>query len=132
MGTVSRNTGGDISTIIPDLIDQNHNQIDSNLQLQRGSKGFAQVGYYGSFFRNNVPIHVVAELGDGPDRDVARDRQCHEQRTRATTSARSARRPASRSRPRRKLVANGSYARNTQNDTFLTDEHHAGGAGDVR
>ena len=34
MGTVSRNTGGDISTIIPDRIDTDHNQVEREREFQ--------------------------------------------------------------------------------------------------
>ena len=34
MGTVSRNTGGDISTIIPDVIDTDTNQVDASLNFK--------------------------------------------------------------------------------------------------
>ena len=85
MGSVSRNTGGDISTVLPDLIDQNTNQIDLRLNY-RGAKGFAQASVLWLDLRQQRAVHVVAELGDGPDRhrhDQPRDRrrQHDEQRT---------------------------------------------------
>ena len=54
MGTVSRSTGGDISTPIPDLIDQNHTQTNLGVNF-KNDRAFAQASYYGSYFRNNVP-----------------------------------------------------------------------------
>ena len=65
MGTVSRNTGGDISTIIPDLIDTDHNQVTVSLNV-RGQRGFAQAAYYGSFFRNHVPFMSWQNWATGP------------------------------------------------------------------
>ena len=53
MGTVSRNTGGDISTIVPDRIDTDTTQVNVSLNF-KGARSFAQAGYYGSFFKNNV------------------------------------------------------------------------------
>ena len=120
MGTVSRNTGGDISTIIPDQIDQNHNQIDTNLSF-KGTRSFAQLGYYGSFFRNNVRSMswqnwatgpsatgpgTVNVIGSAPSNDFSQISGSAGFKFSAAT----------------RLVANGSYARNSQNDTFLTDE----------
>ncbi len=95
MGTVSRNTGGDISTIIPDLIDTNTNQIDVSLNF-KGKKSFAQAAYYGSFFTNNVPSMSWQNWATARR---APDRQHDEQRARATTSTSSGRRAASTSRP---------------------------------
>ena len=53
MGTVSRNTGGDIATIIPDVIDTNTSQVNASLSY-KGNRGSLQVGYYASIFSNNV------------------------------------------------------------------------------
>ena len=120
MGTVSRNTGGDISTIIPDQIDQNHNQIDSNLSY-KGARTFAQVGYYGSYFRNNVRSMswqnwatgptgtlpgTVNVMGSAPSSDFSQIAGSAGYKISSAT----------------RFVANGTYARSTQNDTFLTDE----------
>ena len=77
MGTVSRNTGGDISTVIPDLIDTDHNQINVSLNF-KGKKSFAQAGYYGSFFKNNVPFMSWQNWATGPTGDG--HGQYHQQR----------------------------------------------------
>jgi len=53
MSVVSRQTGGDIATVIPDLIDQTTDQIDLGFNFT-GERSFLKVGYYGSFFRNKV------------------------------------------------------------------------------
>jgi len=120
MGTVSRNTGGDISAIIPDQIDQNHNQIDTNLSF-KGTRSFAQLGYYGSFFRNNVRsmswqnwatgpaaagAGTVNVMGSAPSNDFSQISGSAGFKISSAT----------------RLIANGSYARNSQNDTFLTDD----------
>jgi MtrB/PioB family decaheme-associated outer membrane protein len=114
MGTISRSTGGDISTIIPDVIDNDHNQINTSLNFRR-AKSFAQVGYYGSFFKNNVPFMswqnwatstgTVNTMSSAPSNDFNQVNATAGVNLSSTT----------------KLVANGSYGRNTQNDAFLTD-----------
>jgi MtrB/PioB family decaheme-associated outer membrane protein len=114
MGTVSRNTGGDIATIIPDRIDTNHNQATANLNFQ-GSKAYAQIGYYGSFFRNNVPFMswqnwatptgIVNTMGSTPNNDF--------NQWNGSMGVNLS--------PKTKIVAGGSYGRMTQNDAFLTD-----------
>ena len=54
MGTVSRNTGGDISTVIPDRISSDTDLLSLNA-IYRNAKSVIQAGYFGSFFVNNVP-----------------------------------------------------------------------------
>jgi MtrB/PioB family decaheme-associated outer membrane protein len=124
MGSVSRNSAstggaslGDISTVIPDLVDNDHNQFTANVHFN-GKKSFAQVGYYGSFFRNHVPFMswqnwatgpvgsgTVNTISSAPDNNFGQ----------ANASAGYTFSPAT------KLVVNGSYARNTQNDLFITN-----------
>jgi MtrB/PioB family decaheme-associated outer membrane protein len=124
MGTVSRNSAstgggslGDISTVIPDLVDNDHNQITSGLNF-KGARGFAQVGYYGSFFKNNVPFMswqnwatgpagsgTVNTISSAPDNVFLQVNGSGGYTISSTT----------------KLVVNGSYARNTQNDSFITN-----------
>jgi MtrB/PioB family decaheme-associated outer membrane protein len=53
MGTITRQTGSDISTVLPDVIDQTTEQWDVGFSYT-GEKAFLQVGYYGSLFDNNV------------------------------------------------------------------------------
>ena len=65
----------------------------STLSLNfKGAKSFAQAAYYGSFFSNNVAVHVVAELGDGPTGTGTLEHD--EQRARTTRSTSSTRRAA--------------------------------------
>jgi len=114
MGTVSRSTGADISTTIPDLIDQNHTQTNVSLNFAN-DRAFAQASYYGSYFRNNVtsmswqnwasPSLAVNTMSSAPGNDFSQ--------VSATAGANLT--------PKTKLVANGSYARSTQNDAFLKD-----------
>ena len=117
MGTVSRSTGADISTPIPDVVDQNTNQLDLKMNF-KGEKSFAQAGYYGSYYRNNVTsmswqnwasgpgtTAVVNTMSSAPDNDFSQFVATGGWVFSPTT----------------KLVANGSYARGTQNAPFLTD-----------
>jgi MtrB/PioB family decaheme-associated outer membrane protein len=53
MGAPSRQTGGDITAIIPDLIDQSTEQVDLAVHYT-GEHSFLQMGYYGSYFSNRV------------------------------------------------------------------------------
>ncbi len=115
MGTVSRNTGADISTIIPDVIDTDHNQVAMSLNFT-GPKSFAQAGYYGSFFKNNVPFMswqnwaTPTRVGQHHEQHAGQHLQPVERDRRHELLAR----PPSWSRPDR-------TRRNTQNDAFLTD-----------
>ncbi len=114
MGTVSRSTGGDIATIIPDPIDTNTNQVNVALNF-KSARSFAQAAYYGSFFKNNVrqvswqnwasPTGALNTMSSTPENSFSQFSATGGFNISPTT----------------KLVANGSYARNTQNDVFLTD-----------
>ena len=117
MGTVSRNTGGDISTIIPDVIDNDHNQMNASLNF-KGDKSFAQAAYYGSFFTNNVPSMswqnwATGPTGTGTLNTMSSAPSNHFNQFNVTAGVNLT--------PTTKLVANGSYGRTTQNDTFITD-----------
>ena len=114
MGTVSRNTGGDISTIIPDVIDTNTNQINAALNF-KGTRSFLQGAYYGSLFSNNIrsmswqnwatPAGTLNTMSSTPDNAYHQFSLTGSRKMGSTG----------------KLVANASYARNTQNDAFLVD-----------
>jgi len=124
MGTVSRNTGGDISTVIPDLIDQNTSQIDLRMNY-RGAKGFAQATYYGSIFRNNVPFMSWQNWATGPVTTGAVNLGTGVVNKMSSAPDNTYNQVAGSAgvnvRPMTKLVVNGSYARNTQNQTFIVD-----------
>src|SRR5450756_1230532 len=117
MGTVSRSTGGDISTVIPDLINTDTDQINVSLNF-KGKKSFAQAGYYGSFFKNNVPFMSWQNWATGPTGTGTLNtisstpgNQFNQFSVTGGINLSST----------TKLVATGSYARNAQNDAFLTD-----------
>ena len=68
MGTVSRNTGGDISTIIPDLIDTDTSQVNTSVNYKARARLRAG-GVLRIVLHEQRHVHVLAELGDRPDRD---------------------------------------------------------------
>ena len=117
IGTVSRNTGADISTIIPDVIDTNTNQINLVLNY-KGPKTFAQSAYYGSFFTNNVPFMSWQNWATGPAGTGTVNTMSS---TPANTFNQASATGGYAFSPTTKVVAYGSYARNTQNATFLTN-----------
>jgi MtrB/PioB family decaheme-associated outer membrane protein len=124
MGSVSRSTGGDISTVIPDLIDQDTNQIDLRLNY-RGAKGFAQAAYYGSMFDNNVPFMSWQNWATGPTGTGTINPGTGVVNTMSSAPSNRFNQASGTAgftmATNTKLVANGSYSRNTQNQQFLTD-----------
>jgi MtrB/PioB family decaheme-associated outer membrane protein len=114
IGTVSRNTGADISAIIPDVIDTDTNQINLSVNY-KGAKSFVQAGYYGSFFRNRIPFMswqnwatptgTVNTISSTPDNDYNQAGATGGYSFTRTT----------------KLVVFGSYARNSQDALLLTN-----------
>lgn len=54
MSTVTRYTNGDLATVIPDLIDQLHEQLSFGVQYA-DAQGALSLRYYGSLFTNRVP-----------------------------------------------------------------------------
>ncbi len=124
LGTVSRNSAstggnslGDISTIIPDLIDTDTDQFNASLNYN-GEKFFLQAIYYGSLFHNDVSgmswqNWATGPTGSGTVNTISSppSNQFHEfaltggYKFSSTT----------------KLVVNASYSRSTQDDVFLTN-----------
>lgn len=114
MSTVTRQTGGDIATIIADPIKQQTDQINASVAYT-ADQGFMQAAYYGSLFRNDIktvswqnwaaPANAMNVMSSAPDN------QFHQL---ALTGGYNFDRNT-------KLVVNGSYARNTQNQGFYTD-----------
>ena len=119
MGTVSRNTGGDIATIIPDLIDTDTSQVSASVSYKR-DRGFLQAGYYGSYFTNDVTSMNWQNWATGPTGTGTMNQM-------SSTPSNSFNQMNVQGRynlsPTTHLVANGSYARNTQNDMFLVDAY---------
>ena len=114
MGTISLIAGGDISAIVPDRIDANHDQANIAVNY-KGARGFAQAGYYGSFFRNNITsmtwpnwasaIGAANVMSSAPSNDFSQVSASGGININPTT----------------RVVVTGSYGRATQNEAFLTD-----------
>lgn len=117
LGAVSRSTGGDITTLIPDVIDTNNNQVDLSMHY-KGGRSFVQVGYYGSFFKNNVPSMSWQNWAIGPT--GALTNQTMSSTPSNNFSQVNVTGTFSKS-PTTRLTAHGSFGRNTQNDAFVTD-----------
>src|SRR5207248_2761213 len=78
-------------------------------------RSFAQAGYYGSFFNNHVPFMSWQNWAT-PTATVNTMSSTPSNRYGQLSAGGGVRLPAGA-----KLVVNGSYARTTQNDAFLTD-----------
>ena len=113
MGTVTRATGGDISTIIPDKIDQTTNQFNVALGYTN-DKGFLNAGYYGSFFDNHVKNISWQNWADPTKGATISSAPSNEFNQFSLTGGYNFTSST-------KLVLNGSYARSTQNQAFFTD-----------
>ena len=113
MGTVTRIQGGDISTIIPDPIDQTTDQYNASLNYTT-SKGFLQAAYYGSVFHNNISSITWQDWADPTLFSNMSSAPSNEFHQINFTGGYNFDRTT-------KLVLNGSYARSTQNDTYMTD-----------
>ncbi len=114
MATVSRSTGADISTVIPDRIDSDTDQIALNVTY-RCDKGVFQGGYYGSFFTNNVPFMSWQNWATSAFTTSTMSSAPSNTFNQITGSA------AYALTRTMKLTASGAYGRNTQDDKFLTD-----------
>jgi MtrB/PioB family decaheme-associated outer membrane protein len=115
MGTVSRATA-EVSTIIPDLIDQDTNQFNASLAYT-GDKSFMKLNYYGSLFKNNVSSmswRDYSVAGGGSTQLTISSAPSNEFHKLGLNGGYNF-------SPTTKLVASGSYARNTQNEQFVTD-----------
>ena len=113
MGTVTRSTGGDISAILADPIDQTTDQFNLGAAW-RGKANFLQLAYYGSRFDNNIrglTWSNWAQPATSMTMSSAPGNQAHQFSLVAghdfSTNTR--------------VVANASYGRNTQNQSYLTD-----------
>jgi MtrB/PioB family decaheme-associated outer membrane protein len=104
--------GGDSAATLPELLNSTTDQF--NLALNHsGDKLFAQVAYYGSLYRNFVKSMTWEDPKQAtlsPSISTPPSNQFHEINLTGGYSF----------TPTTKLVLNGSYGRNTQNDAFLT------------
>jgi MtrB/PioB family decaheme-associated outer membrane protein len=116
LGTVTRFTGADISTIIPDLIDQSHEQITLGLNYT-GDKLVVQSHYHMSTLLNNVPSMTWANwstpgaTANSQTMSSAPSNEMHQLGLKAQYRLGASTR----------LSAGMSYGRSTQNAPFLTD-----------
>jgi MtrB/PioB family decaheme-associated outer membrane protein len=112
LGAISAfGTGGDSHAIIPELIDTVTDQFNLALNFT-GDKAFGQLAYYGSVFDNEVTSMIWQDsknLANSPSISTAPKNQFHE--LNFTTGYNFS--------PATKLVVNGAYSRNSQNDTFV-------------
>lgn len=113
MGTVVRSSGGDISTILPDPIEQTTDQFNLSLGY-RGKADFLTLGYYGSRFSNDVQS-LTWNNWALPTSVVTMSSAPNNQFSQFTLAA-----GHDFSRTSR-LVLNAGYGRATQNQAFLTD-----------
>jgi MtrB/PioB family decaheme-associated outer membrane protein len=117
MGTVSRNTGADIATVIPDLIDTDTAQVNSSLSYN-ADRAALQGGYYGSFFSNQVKSMNWQNWASGPGTTATMNQMSSTPNNIFNQVNLEGRYSLSKTT---RVVGNASYARNTQNDPFLTD-----------
>jgi MtrB/PioB family decaheme-associated outer membrane protein len=113
MGSISATTGGDISTILADPIDQTTDMISATLGYHNKGE-FVQFAYNGSIFKNHVDSLTWtnwAQPSSTMTMSSAPSNQSHQLALSAGHDFSSTTR----------LVASGAYTRNTQNDSFLVD-----------
>jgi len=116
MGTVSSQVS-EFSATLPDPIDQSTDQYNLSATFT-GTKGFFQVAYYGSIFKNNIQsvtwqdvndLTKFATMGSAPDNEYHQIGMTGGYKFSPTT----------------KLVMNGSMARGTQNESFISSAQNA-------
>jgi hypothetical protein len=113
IGAISSISTFESTVILPNPIDTSTDHYNVALQYI-GDKSFLQGAYHGSIFRNNVKslswqdpsnLALTSTMSSAPSNQFHQFSLTGGHNFSATT----------------KLVANGSYARNTQNDSFLND-----------
>ncbi len=113
MGTISATTGGDISTVLADPINQSTDQLSARLQYHDRAQ-YLQFGYDGSIFTNNVGSLTWANWAQ-PTANMTMSSAPGNQSHQLSIGARLDLSAATR------IMASGAYTRNTQNEPFLTD-----------
>jgi len=110
---IGRFTG--VSAILPEPVDNSHDQFDASIAYVDEKTTFT-AAYYGSIFNNNVKLWTVENPGgnNAVMNNVARlqswpDNQMHQLNLSGSY----------RFTPTTRLVLSGSYARLTQNDSFI-------------
>lgn len=110
MGVVTSQVS-EYSATIPDLVNTDTDQANVSLNF-KADKGFMQAAYYGSIFKNNVQSMTWQDVNDltkSATLGSAPTNQFHQFSLTGGYNITSS----------TKLVANGSYARNTQDQDFL-------------
>ncbi len=111
MSTISRNYGGDIAMVIPDLIDTRTDQFDVTLNY-RDANSFFSATYYSSNFGNNVKTmswdnwatdHTVNQMGSAPGNQFSQL---------SLTGGYDL-------TPKTKLVLSAAYGRSTQDEAYV-------------
>lgn len=118
MGVVSSQVS-EFSATIPDPINQDTEQVNVSLNY-KANKGFMRAAYYGSIFKNNVQSVTWQDVNDltkSATLGSAPSNQFHQFSLTGGYNITSA----------TKLVADGSYARNTQDQAFLGSATAANG-----
>jgi hypothetical protein len=113
MGTVSRQSGGDIATILPDPIDQNTTQFNATLGY-KNKRSFVQVSYFASVFDNKIKS-LSWQNWALPGSTAAMSSAPGNKSSQFLLSAGHDLGTFTR------IAASGSMTRNTQNDAFMVD-----------
>ena len=131
MSTVSRDTGGDMAMVIPDLINQRTDQYNMSLSY-KGDKEFFQAAYYASMFSNNNNSMTWQNWATGNAMSPTILGGTKATAVGITTDTMSTGAPDNQFQQLTlnggydfskdtKLAIGTSYARSTQNEAFLTD-----------
>jgi MtrB/PioB family decaheme-associated outer membrane protein len=107
------------AAIIPDLVDWNTEQANAAVNFNL-KKGFLSFSYYGSFFNNSVKYMTWQDVND-PTRSATMASAPSNQFNQFSFTG------GYKLASTTKLVVNTSYARNTQDDPFLTPATAANG-----
>jgi len=104
-----------VSAILPEPIDSSTDQVEATLGWI-GEKGFFSIGYYGSFYRNNINLWTVENPGanNAVMNNVARLQGAPDNQMNQLNIA-----GRYNFTPSTKLTIAGSYARLTQNEQFI-------------
>ncbi len=111
MGAVSSQVS-EFAAILADPIDQTTDQYNVSLTYT-GEKAFMQVAYYGSVFKNDISSLTWQDVNDPTKTATLSSAPSNSFHQILLTGGYNF-------SPTTKLVLNGSYGRNTQNDAFLT------------
>jgi MtrB/PioB family decaheme-associated outer membrane protein len=111
MGTVSSQVS-EFSAVIPDPINQDTDQYDMSLNYSGADGSFLRAAYYGSVFKNNISSVTWQDVNDLTKSATMSSAPSNEFHQLSLTGGYNFSKTT-------KLVVDGSYARNTQNDAFL-------------